>query len=275
MSKGLSLHIGLNSVDPHHYQGWSGDLDACELDANDMQLVAKSAHFNTEVLLTKKATRSAVINAISSSAKALGKGDIFFLTYSGHGGQVPDIDGDEDDAQDETWCLYDGELIDDELYHYLGQFKAGVRILTLSDSCHSGSVLRDLLLRASLETQTGPKYKAMPVSVAQRTYLANKDFYDKIGENPAIKNAEESVVASGILISGCQDNQLSSDGQFNGLFTAKLKHAWNGGKFSGDYRKFYKSIVKIMPHDQTPNFFRVGPTNSKFEKQKPFTVSAL
>ena len=30
---GLSLHVGLNAVDPAHYAGWSGPLNACEADA--------------------------------------------------------------------------------------------------------------------------------------------------------------------------------------------------------------------------------------------------
>ena len=37
MSKGISLHVGLNSVDPKCYDGWNGQLAACEFDAKDMQ----------------------------------------------------------------------------------------------------------------------------------------------------------------------------------------------------------------------------------------------
>ena len=76
-----------------------------------------------------------------AAGKTLSSGDFFFLTYSGHGGQVPDVTGEEADKQDETWCLYDGQLIDDELYLELSRFAAGVRILVLSDSCHSGTVV--------------------------------------------------------------------------------------------------------------------------------------
>ncbi|WP_345483022.1 hypothetical protein, partial [Actinopolymorpha pittospori] len=32
-----------------------------------------------------------------------------------------------------------------------------------------------------------------------------------------------------LLISGCQDDQLSLDGQRNGLFTQTLRHVWNDG----------------------------------------------
>ena len=63
-------------------------------------------------------------------------------TYSGHGGQVDDVNGDEDDALDETWVLWDRQLIDDELFSLWSQFAPGVRITMLSDSCHSGTVLR-------------------------------------------------------------------------------------------------------------------------------------
>jgi hypothetical protein len=42
MKKGISLHIGLNSVDPNHYSGWNGKLSAAENDANDILLIATS-----------------------------------------------------------------------------------------------------------------------------------------------------------------------------------------------------------------------------------------
>src|SRR5215212_10639420 len=140
--RALSIHIGLNAVSPAHYEGWSGELTACEFDAKDMAAVAKAAGMKPTVLLTKNATRQKVLTAIRAAAKQLKSGDLLFLTYSGHGGQIPDVTGEEDDKLDETWCLYDGELIDDEVYLELSRFAAGVRVLVLSDSCHSGTVTR-------------------------------------------------------------------------------------------------------------------------------------
>jgi len=112
----------------------------------------------------------------------------------------------------------------------------------------------------------------MPTEVALRTYRENKTFYDPILKNKKLKESRDAIKASGILISGCQDNQLSQDGTFNGLFTGTMLRVWNGGKFKGNYRAFHKSIVNRMPPDQTSNFFRVGPLNSKFENQPPFKV---
>src|SRR5262249_10563136 len=46
--------------------------------------------------------------------------------------------------------------------------------------------------------------------------------------------SERAIIqASVLLISGCQDNQLSMDGARNGLFTEKLKQVWNSGAFTG------------------------------------------
>ena len=136
-NKGISLHLGLNFIDPAHYDGWDGELAGCEADARDMMALAKSRGFAARMLLRKQVTARAVKEAIAGAAATLKKGDIFLLTYSGHGGQVPDRNGDEGkfgdtaDSMDETWCLYDRELIDDELAALYAKFRPGVRILVL------------------------------------------------------------------------------------------------------------------------------------------------
>lgn len=278
MAKGIALTTGLNAVDPAHYGGWSGDLMACEADAQDMAHIAQSKGFAVKTLLTQQVTRTSLVKAVTEAAGALQAGDIFLLSYSGHGGQLPDRNSDEPDAQDETWCLYDGELVDDEIYSLLGKFERGVRILVFSDSCHSGSVTKLAFYRTAgrlvglNETAAGPRYRFMPPEVAMRTYRQNKSFYDPILANVALREAQDTVKASVILISGCQDNQLSADGTFNGLFTANLLQVWNEGKFKKRYRAFRRAINDRMPPDQTPNYFRVGELNPAFERQSPFTI---
>ena len=202
------------------------------------------------------------------------------LSYSGHGGQLPDLNSDEPDTQDETWCLYNGEIVDDQLYSLYREFPHGVRILVFSDSCHSGSVTKTAYFRPKIDLvrtyvdREGRKYRLMPRDVSLRTYRKNREFYDKILKDRKIKEAKDEVKASLLLISGCQDNQLSLDGDFNGLFTSNLLQVWKDGAFGGDYRQFHKSIVARMPPDQTPNYFTIGKIDSQFEKQKPFTIQS-
>ncbi len=268
MATGISLHIGINSVDPDHYGGWDGALAACEADAKDMAALAKAQGFATStLLLTSQGTTSAVRAAILSAAKSLVSGDTFLLTYAGHGGQMPDTNKDEPDGKDETWVLYDRQLIDDELAQLYGKFKKGVRIIVLSDSCHSGTVTRAV----PPWLEGGPKARWMPSSIGNRVFKAHQKEYAAIqAENRA--GEKSKLNATVLLLSGCQDNQLSQDGPRNGLFTGTLKKVWNGGKFKGNYRKFRDSIVAKMPATQTPNYFVIGASNPAFEAQKPFTI---
>ena len=60
--RGLSLHIGLNSVSPAHYGGWSGDLSACEYDALDLCALAQSKGIKPTLLLTRNGTRAKTLS---------------------------------------------------------------------------------------------------------------------------------------------------------------------------------------------------------------------
>lgn len=269
MTKGISLHIGLNYVDPIHYSGWDGKLNAAEYDANDMYLIAKSQGLQASKLIRAEATRNAVISTIKKLATTLTTNDLFVITYSGHGGQVPDLNGDEDDALDETWCLFDGQLIDDELVDLWPTFSKGVRILVISDSCHSGSVIKMVERINRTTSEFTPKF--MPDEVAGTTYFNNQKFYDDILQNTKDANLQK-IQASVKLISGCQDNQYSYDGSFNGQFTGALKKVWNGGKFNRNYFSFHKEIMSLLPPEQTPNYYNIGEQNLTFDNQTPFKI---
>ena len=292
-AKAMSLHIGLNAVSAKDYAGWSGELNACEFDAKDMAAIAKSQGMKPTMLLTKKGTRANALAAIRSTAKQLAAGDLFFLTYSGHGGQVDDVTGEEDDKKDETWCLYDGQLIDDELYFELSRFAAGVRVLVLSDSCHSGTVTRAAPPQLDTAVPAG-RSKMMPLAIGMRTYREHQAFYDKLQQDVAKAAGKTSlpdpdsmlahIAASTrltaiakkfkpavILISGCQDNQTSMDGDHNGAFTEQVLRIWNHGAYKGNYAQFHAAIKARMPASQTPNLFSLGAV-AGFMRRQPFSV---
>lgn len=283
MASAISINIGLNHVDASAYGGWDGQLAACVNDAKCMQQIADSLGYSSTLLLDEEATADRVICEIGNAARALDAGGILLLTYSGHGGQMPDADGDEDDNKDETWVLYDRQLVDDELYNLWNQFAGGTRIVVLSDSCHSGTVTRDMEYKALAQsaglarhyrTKAGPpRFRAMPMATAAADYARRKRFYDA-QQFAAGARKRADMGACVLLISGCQDNQLSSDGDVNGLFTARLLEVWGNGDFEGSYTTFHKAILDRMPSTQTPNYSIVGTENADMEAQKPFTVAA-
>jgi hypothetical protein len=298
-NRGLYLTVGLNHIDASTY-GDPGNLNACENDARDMAALAEKVGFTGKTLLTKSATSAAVLAELSHAATTLQSGDILLLTYSGHGGQVGDITGDEPDGLDETWCLYDRQLVDDELYAMWAKFEVGVRIFVLSDSCHSGSVTKALMRtlhnkaldfalqsdqdiartfnevnsKLALTMPTG-RVKALPFELTWQMYLKNKEMYDSLQfVSGAKKDLKAMIGANVLLISGCQDNQLSLDGSQNSVFTEAIKYIWSdGAAFKGNYKDFYNAVIRRpMPPNQTPDYSVVGATNPAFEAQRPFTI---
>ncbi len=277
MGTGVSLHIGINEVDPGHYGGWSGPLAGCENDARAMEQIALGLGYEARLILTADATRAAVTAGIDAAADRLQPGDTFLLTYAGHGGQVPDTSGDEEDGWDETWCLRDGQLLDDELLAFWHRFTPGVRIIVVSDSCHSGTVTRARVdeaidttigvTNAIAEGFTGAAARYMPMASALRTYRQNQSFYAALQPTGNVGDPPTPVR----LLSGCQDNQVSLDGGVNGLFTMVLLTVWDDGRFVGDYASFHREVLLMMPPTQSPNHLVLGPHDAEFDGQHPFS----
>jgi metacaspase-1 len=254
--------IGLNEVDSQHYrdgQGrpWNGKLYACENDARDMASLAEGLGFEVRgPLLTKAATSDEVVKQVRAVAQELEPGDMFLLTYSGHGGQVTNTnpeDDPEEDNLDETWCLYDRELLDDELFALFSEFAPGVRIVVLSDSCHSGSVTRADPGGAEDEFA---QPKQLPVDVAIATEEGNAELYDRLQKDIPTKRLT-SVAATVVLISGCQDYEFSRDGRTNGAFTGALLKAWEDPAARRSLQSLRDATAKGIPaqYQQTPNYF--------------------
>ncbi len=165
-----------------------------------------------------------------------------------------------------------------------------MRILVLSDSCHSGSVTREL---PPPPPPPGQRAKLMPDAVAMRVYREHTSFYDKlqadvlaatgkgrIDPEAALAQVGPAAHATAlvgafkpavILVSGCQDNQTSMDGEHNGAFTEKLLKVWNQGKFNGNYESFHARIRAALPATQSPNLFTLGKARA-FLAQRPFHV---
>ena len=282
MARGISLHLGLNAVDPSHYNGWDGTLAACEFDAKDMHAIADTAGFTSSLLLTQEATSEAVTNAIKKAASELDSGDTFLLTCSSHGGQVPDTNNEgEEDHSDETWVLYDRQLIDDELFALWKDFKSGVRIFLLSDSCHSGSVSKaiddsavaDAVSTAEKAAQQSPRYRALPRDTMINTYRGAR--------RPLRRHSKRIAELARFRGRGgrdcCLDLRLPGRPAIAGRLQERPFHGgalrvWDNGAWKGDYPAFHKKILSGMPDDQQPNYFVVGAKNPEFEQQEPFTI---
>lgn len=273
---GISLHIGVNIVDPKHYHGWEGPLSSCENDADTMGDIASIQGFKTSQLKTANATREAVVQAIRDAAGQLWAGDFFLLSYSGHGGQVNDLNDDEEDGSDDTWCLYDGQLLDDELGVLFAEFRSGVRVLMLSDSCHSGTMLRDAIMSDHIDEVIEDDFifsRAMPRRAALGTMRQNRSRYIDIQRS--LPDPRPDIKASVRLLSGCQEHEQSFGNKKTGRFTEAIKKVFDNGAFEGNYKQFHSAVVKAVSkamNPQTPGHSFVGVANADFDKESPFKI---
>lgn len=111
---------------------------------------------NIVSLLNSQATFDRIDAAMKDLLSTAKKNDIIYIQFSGHGQQITDLDGDEDDGLDESWIPYDADKIyrpgvytgerhftDDILFGYLSKLRQKVgangKIIVISDACHSGS----------------------------------------------------------------------------------------------------------------------------------------
>lgn len=122
----------------------------CSMDGRNMQALARSCGITDCVAMyDEQCTKENAFRAIAEVGGRCGDNDYFIIYYSGHGTSVDDEDGDEDDGKDEAFCFVDvgGQIsrrtlmTDDEFAEaVLEGTEEGVRIVILTDCCHSGTI---------------------------------------------------------------------------------------------------------------------------------------
>jgi len=152
LTNAFALLIGVNKY--KHVRDLRGAVNDVH---NIKRLLIKSFNFlndekHIKVLIDEQATRRGIIAAIKKHLIAkVDHNSIVVLHYSGHGSQIKDVSGDEDDGYDETIVPHDSgrdphpnkDITDDELNQLLAELTAITPNVTfIFDSCHSGTATR-------------------------------------------------------------------------------------------------------------------------------------
>jgi hypothetical protein len=240
----FALCIGIND-----YPGTGSDLSGCVNDANDWAAELAKRDFDVRMLLDSDATGDAMRAGIRERLEGAGSGDTVVITYSGHGTWVPDRDGDEPDRRDEALCPYDissrGPLLDDELFELFTGRRRGVRVVLVSDSCHSGSVARYAPPTGSSSRRI--RFLAPGVFLSEREEAIARGI-------PRVYRGRPRHAA--LLLSGCQDIEYSYDavfnGRANGAFTYVALAVLRQMPENATYRDWMAAIRTELPSQDYP-----------------------
>ncbi|PIE12046.1 MAG: hypothetical protein CSA72_02735 [Rhodobacterales bacterium] len=142
-------------VDKYPHLAESLQLIGSANDAKTMERVARDV-FNissVRTLVDGEATAQGIVATIESFLiEGTSVGDRVLISYSGHGAQILDEDGDEADQRDEVLVPFDATLTktgisnivtDDQMHNLLSRLN-GRSVMLVLDSCNSGTMTRDL-----------------------------------------------------------------------------------------------------------------------------------
>lgn len=269
MPLAISIHIG---VDDPGRDCCSGEVvDGMESTAAEMARLAAGEKFNVRATLTGAgATHEAVTTTLRAAADELnadreGNG-ILFLSFSGHGCQTGGLTTiRESDRLNETWCLSDRSISDDEVHDLLKAFKNGIRILVITESCHSGGSIERPIDRAkNLQRLREEGLLFSPADAAPRPGRRTSCFDATPIHSP-------NIDASVLVLAACAENQKARPG----LFSGHLLDEWSRG-FQGNYCQFRDQIAQRVSRTnpgQTPTIFMLGTHRPSFARQRPFSTA--
>ncbi len=268
MPRGMSIHLSVSEGTTRCHCALE-TLTGADNDAWAMSEIARVNGFDVRLMPPGTATKESLVRAIRAASESLTEGDILLLTFSGHGCRIYEMSEDgEVDGRDEVWCLEDDQILDNDLYALWAEFKPGVRIVVVSDSCHSESMLLRLhdgrLKRVSLE-----EARSWPTESTSATGACQQE----IRRVPA-KEGQAGIVANVLLLAACGEYQLAQDGEQHGLFTEKLLEVWGTG-YDGSYIDLMREVcrkVSIMNPEQHPVLRCAGTGNPSLANERPFTI---
>ena len=255
-----ALCIGIND-----YPGTGSDLRGCVNDANDWAATLAARGFTVSKLLDSQATKAAMVAAFDALISGAREGDTVVITFSGHGTLAPDTSGDEIDGYDEALCPYDirqgHALLDDEIHQLFLKRPAGVRLILLSDSCHSGTVTRSA--PPDPDATEAPRVRFLPLA----SWLPEDQLPRGAGGRPLTTLPVHQVFspwsgvirsAGDVLMAGCEEgpDHFSYDANFrnrpNGAFTYYALRALKNLPAKATYREWHAAIRRSLPSTNYP-----------------------
>jgi hypothetical protein len=270
MERGISIHVGVN----HAATMRAYPLSLSEDTAWKMAELAFQAGYRAiHLLCGPEATREAVGAQLAGAARALRPGQTLFVSFSGHGSRVPDSDGDEWDHWDETWCLHDADLVDDELAACWRLLPAGARVLVVAESCFgAGSGRHGKQAMARHEAREAAPDPPVYRSAGPGPWRSVKQAAPP--SSPCIERAPEhddGIRASLLMLAGAREDRHAREG----VYARHLLEVWSGGRFGGSFCDLHREVCRRVwcdGQEQDPRILMLGAPDLAFPLQTAFNL---
>ena len=233
--KKFALIVGIN-----RYSTPGMDLSGCVNDAKNIkEFLIDCGGFEEggiKMLLDNDATKANILGHLNWLVSKGTPGIELFYYHSGHGSQVYDVSGDEEDQLDEILIPYDHDwndpFLDDYLADVFAKLPAGAFLSMICDTCHSGSMTKDIVRNIAVPKEMAEKMKGKDLKV--RKFGVKKD----ISKSPQRH----------ILLSGCKDDQTSSEAFIGGVRQGAMTYNFlrEASKPARSWRETHASIINNL-----------------------------
>jgi hypothetical protein len=212
-----ALCVGINTYS-------RSPLSGCVADARQWESTLQSLGFKTQRLLDGEATFERMRSELRQLVRGSRAGDVVVFQYAGHGTQVPDLDGDEEQTgPDEALCPVDFDkgrlLIDDDIADILADLPPGVNFTFFMDNCNSGDVSRFGLGRNAPEEDGDARMRF--ITLTPDLEAAYREFRQRGEGARALNAAPKRRALRGVLFAACQADEPAWELNGHGAFTVR------------------------------------------------------
>ena len=263
MARGYYLIVGVSQPSPS--SGWQAKrLRGVPHDVVNMSnfLNQRGLEALVEPPQDDAAEHDVVLEELRSAARRCRPGDLFVFYYSGHGAEQDGATAAE--QEDQLLLTYDKPIVDNELAEIWPTFSKDVRIVVITDSCHSGTVTRGAM-------RTAGRWRVPSIgvkSLTSRTIDSHSD--GRTTRSGETRGADETGFEGTLLhLAACRDSQEAEDVGIGGAFTVALLNSW---KPNSSYLGLSDRVAEEMPNGQENQLNVYGAWKTMIKEQFAFTV---
>lgn len=287
-----ALLVGINAYQAAPLRGCVNDVTRMrELLTGALRVPAKRVRALTDA----QATKAAMVDGLRwlAEREKSERQPVRLFHFSGHGVQIPDTSGDEEDATDEALAPYDYDwdnldsfVTDDLLGQLYAAMGSDAHIVAVMDCCHSGTNQRDLAndiayrslapvgdeaVQINRQVLAARKRNLQRIDAAaeqqvrelwQRDPQGTESRFDQLLAAAKARARQElfgkqDVPGNIVLLAACQDRQTAADAKLGGNYQGALTHYLTttliGAGGQLPYTKLFEQLASSLSNDPALN----------------------